>query len=74
MNGDSPTPRLPTSDHTIVPIHEMRNGEGLSNPRFQIHHSQPNTKKVHLKDFAKHLQYMLDDSGYKFSEEYEVSF
>jgi hypothetical protein len=28
--------------------------------------------KVYLKDFSEHLKSMLDDSNYKFSEEYEV--
>ena len=40
-----------------------------SEPRFPRH--IVNTK-VYLKDFAEHLKMMLDDSNYKFSEEYEV--
>ena len=66
-------PRLQPTDHTIVPIHEMKPGEGVVNTRFQLHHSQPNTKKIYIRDFGLHLQNMLEDSGYKFSEEYEVS-
>lgn len=74
-NSDSPIPRLQPTDHTIVPVHEMKPGvgDGYANNRFQLHHTQPNTKKVYIKDFAHHLQNMLEDSSYKFSEEYEVS-
>ena len=59
-------------EHTIVPLHEGNGGEGIGKQRFKIHHSQPTTRKIYFKDFRKHLQNMLDDSGYKFSEEYEV--
>lgn len=30
-----------------------------------------NSRKVYLKDFAMHVMDMIDDSGFKFSEEYE---
>lgn len=64
--------RLQATEHTIVPLHMDNMGEGLAKQRFQLHHTLPNSKKVYLRGFGKHLDNMLDDSGYKFSEEYEV--
>ena len=66
-------PFLGPSDPGIVPIHEMKEGGTplrASEPRFPKHIQ--NTK-IYLKDFTEHLKRMLDDSNYKFSEEYEVS-
>ena len=63
---------LGPGDPGIVPIHEMAEGGTplkASEARFPRHIM--NTK-VYLKDFSEHLKSMLDDSNYKFSEEYEV--
>lgn len=59
--------------HSIVPMEDGISTPGVINARFQLHHVQANTKKVYIRDFARHLQSMLEDAGYKFSEEYEVS-
>ena len=48
-------------------------GKGVVNQKFQLHHAKPNSHRIYLKDYEKHLQYMMDDSMYKFSEEYTVS-
>ena len=72
LPNDSPqTERLQPPEDSIVPK-DMKSPPAIVNTRFQLHHAQPNTKKIYLKDFAQHLQNMLEDSGYKFSEEYEV--
>ena len=68
----SNVPFLGRSDPGIVPIHEMKEGGTplkASQAKFPRHIQ--NTK-VYLKDFSEHLKAMLDDSNYKFSEEYEV--
>lgn len=72
LPNDSPQPqRLQPPEDSIVPI-DSRSIPSMINARFQLHHTQANTKKVYIRDFAQHLHNMLEDSGYKFSEEYEV--
>ena len=72
-NGSN-VPFLGPSDPNIVPIQEMQQvgGEGAANPRFPMP-LRSNTRKIYIQSFNSYLQDMLDDSGYKFSEEYEVS-
>jgi hypothetical protein len=61
------------NQHSIVPKEDGISTPSVINARFQLHHVQANTRKIYVRDFAHHLQGMLEDSGYKFSEEYEVS-
>ena len=53
----------------IVPLAETRR-QGYVNPRSPT--SITNSHKIHLRDFASHVMDMTADSGFKFSEEYEV--
>ena len=65
-------PFLGRSEPGIVPIHEMKEGgTPLKATQVKFPRHVQNTK-VYLKDFTEHLKSMLDDSNYKFSEEYEV--
>lgn len=66
-----PQHRLQDS-HSIVPKGNGSSTPAAINSRFQLHHVQANTRKIYIRDFAQNLQNMLEDSGYKFSEEYEV--
>ena len=50
----------------------MKLSEVIVNQQTALHPTQTSATKVYLKDFAQYLQSMLDDSGHKFSEEYEV--
>ncbi len=71
-DDESRPPLLQPPEDSIVPLENGRKTPAAANTRFSMHHTQANTKKIYIKDFALHLQGMLDDSGYKFSEEYEV--
>ena len=72
LSNDSPhTERLQPPEDSIVPK-DMRSPPAVINTRFQMQHTQAHSRKIYIRDFAQHLQNMLDDSGYKFSEEYEV--
>ncbi len=65
---------LSPSDPGIVPVKEMMiRGTGFTNPRSRsTSPPSPNNRKVYLKDLAAHVLTMGDDTGFKFSEEYEV--
>lgn len=62
---------LSPSDPGIVPMSEAKLTASCSTP--QPGSPQANTRKVYLKDFPQYVHDMLTDTGYKFSEEYEVS-
>ena len=68
-DDESRPPLLQPPEDSIVPL-EVKKTPSVVNTHFRM--SQANTRKIYIKDFAYHLQSMLDDSGYKFSEEYEV--
>jgi glycerophosphoryl diester phosphodiesterase len=53
----------------IVPLAETRR-QGYSNPHSPT--TMTTSHKIHLRDFASHVMDMTADSGFKFSEEYEV--
>ena len=55
----------------IVPLAETKQ-QGFINSRSPV--IKTNSYKVYLRDFASHVMDMNADSGFKFSEEYEVSY
>ncbi len=67
---------LNPSDPGIVPVKEMMaRGTGFGNPRAgSVSPPITNSRNVYLKDFPTYVLAMGDDSGFKFSEEYEVGF
>lgn len=69
-NGNAGPSFLGPSDPGIVPLIETKSPRGFANPHVPAVHS--NSKKVYIRDFVAYSQDMQDDSGYKFSDEYEV--
>jgi len=59
---------LGPNETNIVPIGELSQGT----PTKYSTLPKTNSRRIHVKDFNDYLKDMLDDSGYKFSEEYEV--
>ena len=57
------------SDPGIVPLGEIKNA-GFVNRSPTV---KSNTRRMMLKDLGEAVRGMLDDAGYIFSEEYEVS-
>lgn len=62
------------SDPGIVPVKEMLlRDTGFGNPRSgSVSPPSTNSRKVYLKDLSSYVIAMADDTGFKFSEEYEV--
>ena len=61
---------LGPSETNIVPMSETLSA-GSTPTKFPPL-PRANSRKIHVKEFKAYLTDMLDDSGYKFSEEYEV--
>ncbi|XP_019860969.1 PREDICTED: receptor-type tyrosine-protein phosphatase F-like [Amphimedon queenslandica] len=62
--------QLTPTDPTIVPLTENT----IVNPtavRTASVKATPNSRKVYLRDFPSYVEDMLNDAGFKFSEEYE---
>ncbi|XP_064396510.1 phosphatidylinositol phosphatase PTPRQ-like isoform X2 [Halichondria panicea] len=62
-------PALGPSETNIVPLSETLSA-GSTPTKFPTL-PRANSRKIHIKEFKAYLTDMLDDSGYKFSEEYE---